>query len=133
MKKKAKQKKVTNVMYRKESKTFDDWMKYEIEITSSDGYVEIIPAYGKDLQDALSRVVHDGKVKAIEKEVINKVPVTGWAIAWFLGLSVLILTGYVVTDHKNTGWWILGTIVTYAFMTLSINNWFTLRNNARNS
>ena len=59
--------KVLNVTYRKDSRTFDDWMKYEIEILNEDGSIEKIPAYGKDLQDALSRVVHDAKVEKIEK------------------------------------------------------------------
>ena len=46
--------KVINVSYRKDSNKFEDWMKYEIEILNEDGSKELIPAYGKDLQDALS-------------------------------------------------------------------------------
>ena len=126
---KNKKKKVAiHVEIRKESQTFDGWLKYEVTIKNSEGELEKVPAYGKDLQDALSRVVHDDKVKTIETSIINKVPASGWAIAWFLGLAVLVLVGDLLTDHINTGYWILGIIPTYAFMTLSINNWFTLRN-----
>ena len=60
--------KVLNVSYRKDSDTFNDWMKYEVEILNEDGSIEKIPAYGKDLQDALSRVVHDSKVEKIERK-----------------------------------------------------------------
>ena len=37
--------KVINVSYRKDSNTFEDWMKYEIEILNEDGTTEKIPAY----------------------------------------------------------------------------------------
>ena len=60
--------KVINVSYRKDSQTFPEWMKYEIELLNEDGTTEKIPAYGKDLQDALSRVVHDFKVEKIEEQ-----------------------------------------------------------------
>ena len=39
--------KVLNVTYRKDSNTFEDWMKYEVEILNEDGSTEKIPAYGK--------------------------------------------------------------------------------------
>ena len=77
----------TNATLRKESKTFDGWLKYEVEVKNEDGSVETVPAYGKDLQDALQRVVHDETVKKIETKVIRKIPETGWAFAWFLGLA----------------------------------------------
>ena len=59
--------KVINASYRKDSNSFPEWMKYEIELLNEDGSITKIPAYGKDLQDALSRVVHDKKVEKIEK------------------------------------------------------------------
>ena len=130
---KNKKKKVAvHAELRKESIAFDGWLKYEVTIKSSEGKLEKVPAYGKDLQDALRRVVHDDKVKSIEKRVINKVPTTGWALAWFLGLCLLVILGLEITDNKHKGYWILATIVTYAFMTLSISNWFTLRNRKKN-
>ena len=67
---------------RKESQTFDGWLKYEVTIQNPDGSVEKVPAYCRDLQDALSRVVHDEKVEKIQRKV-GFVPIWGWAIAWF--------------------------------------------------
>ena len=74
--------KVINVTYRKDSNTFSEWMKYEVEILNEDGSKEKIPAYGKDLQDALSRVVHDEKVEKIEKRT-KRIPDIVWVVLWF--------------------------------------------------
>lgn len=83
--------KVINVSYRKDSNTFEDWMKYEIEILNEDGTTEKIPAYGKDLQDALRRVVHDEKVEVIGQKA-KLIPTMVWVVLWFgyiLGLTEL--------------------------------------------
>ena len=74
--------KVIDVKYRKDSQTFPKWMKYEVTLLNEDGSTEKIPAYGKDLQDALSRVVHDKKLEKIGKTT-KVVPWWGWALAWF--------------------------------------------------
>ena len=106
----------------------EGWLKYEVTIEEKDGSTSRIPAYGKDLQDALSRVVHDEKVKTIEERVINKVPETGWAFAWFLGMCLLVILGYNVVPYNYTGYLVIGIVLTYGLMTLSISNWFRLRN-----
>ena len=81
--------KVIDVSYRKDSGAFPDWMKYEITLLNEDGTEEKIPAYGKDLQDSLSRVAHDKKVEAVEKKV-ERAP--GWAFLYgfclFFGCSL---------------------------------------------
>jgi len=120
-----------NVELRKESHKFDGYLKYEVTIKNENGDLEKVPAYGKDLQDALSRVVHDSKVEKIDKVLISKVSNTGWAIAWFLGFVVIVLSIYSTIEHKYTGFWIIGGLASYAIATLSINNWFTLRNRAK--
>ena len=121
--------KVLNVKYRKDSKTFPDWMKYEIEILNEDGSVDIIPAYGKDLQDALSRVEHDNKVEKVSK-VIKKIPDFIWLVLWFSFIS--ILTTYVMSNLDLFGAWagsiFVGGMLLVTGITMSIHNWFTLRN-----
>ena len=123
--------KAIHVELRKESKKFDGWLKYEITIQNTDGTTEVVPAYGKDLQDALSRVVHDERVQKLESKVISKVPLTGWVLAWFLGLCILVMGIYTSIEHRYAGLWIVGTILSYTFMTLSISNWFSLRNRVK--
>ena len=65
--------KVLNATLRKESETFNGYFKYEVEIENEDLSTEKVPAYGKDLQDALSRVVHDRRVEKI-LPVVKKIP-----------------------------------------------------------
>ena len=80
--------KVINVTYRKDSETFPEWMKYEVELLNENGTTQKIPAYGKDLQDALSRVVHDMKVEKIEKKT-SKLPDWVWILLWFTYMGAL--------------------------------------------
>ncbi len=121
--------KVINVTYRKDSQTFPDWMKYEIELINEDGTTELIPAYGKDLQDALSRVVHDEKVEVVSK-VVSKVPTFIWPLIW-LGVMVLN-TVYLVENQKLFGDWVgfvyIATMVLISGVSISISNWFNLKN-----
>lgn len=118
---------VVHAELRKESQTFDGYLKYEITIKNEKGKLEKIPAYGKDLQDALSRVVHDSMVDNIEKKVINKVPAGGWAVAWVLGFALIVSSISLGVD-KNPGNYIIIALVAYAMFTVSIANWLTLRN-----
>ena len=90
-------KKAINVEYRKTSESFPEWLKYEVTILSEDGKVEKIPAYGKDLQDALSRVVHDEKVEKIAKKT-NIIPWWGWSTIWFIYLLAITLW-YMMTGE----------------------------------
>ena len=88
--------KVINAEYRKDSNTFPKWMKYEVTILNEDQTTETIPAYGKDLQDALSRVVHDKKAVKLEKQA-KRIPSTVWVVLWFgyrLGLAELCMGSF---------------------------------------
>lgn len=76
-------KKITNVSYRKDSVTFPDWLKYEITILNEDGTESLIPAYGKDLEDAISRVKHDERVEKIEKST-QKIPSLVFLLTWIM-------------------------------------------------
>lgn len=113
---------------RKESKKFEGWLKYEVTIQYPNGETEQVPAYGKDLQDALSRVVHDQKIEKIEKKFLSKISETGWVLAWFLGLAFAVSSIYYHVETEYAGWWIIGMLFFYSFFTLSVNNWFQIRN-----
>lgn len=114
--------KVINVSYRKDSNKFEDWMKYEIEILNEDGSKELIPAYGKDLQDALSRVVHDKKVNKVQKTA-EKFPWWGWAVIWFIYILGLATITKYVNDAGDSGWMFgIGMIIPVVIVTL-LNRW----------
>lgn len=113
--------KVTNVTYRKDSETFPKWMKYEIELLHEDGTTEMIPAYGKDLQDALSRVVREKKIKTIERHT-EKVPMAVWLLLWFMYMGILIIGYYETSNH-----WIFVGGLMGVFGVIGSLNWFTRR------
>jgi hypothetical protein len=75
--------KIINVSYRKDSETFPEWLKYEVTIMNENGTEDLIPAYGKDLEDAISRIKHDKRVEIIEKTT-SKVPIVFWLCMWLL-------------------------------------------------
>tara|TARA_R110000796_G_scaffold248484_1_gene375296 strand:- start:158 stop:550 length:393 start_codon:yes stop_codon:yes gene_type:complete len=121
--------KAVNAVLRKESKNFKGYLKYEVTIENEDGTTEVVPAYGKDLQDALSRVVHDRKIEKIIP-VVNKVPDTIWAFGWFLLFTLIV--GYITTKNHLFGDWVgvvyIGIIALTTALSLAVTNFFTLRN-----
>ena len=116
--------KVIDVKYRKESKTFPDWMKYEITLLNEDGSTEKHPAYGKDLQDALSRVVHDQKVTKVQTTT-SKFPWWGWAIVWFIYIGGLAV--YTSTSRDNGLVFGVGMTLPVVLVTL-LNRWSIEKN-----
>ena len=118
--------KVVNVTYRKDSETFPKWMKYEVTLMSENGVTETIPAYGKDLQDALSRVVHDQKVDKLERKT-KRIPNIVWVALWFG--YIVALWEYSITLPKN--WTSISFSIGMVAITVTIgyiSNWFRKRN-----
>jgi hypothetical protein len=101
-------KKAIKAEYRKDSESFPEWLKYEVTVLNEDGTIEKVPAYGKDLQDALSRVVHDERVNKIESKT-RSIPSWAWGLLYFAymtGISIwsinsdkpeIILFGFLFT------------------------------------
>jgi len=122
--------KVINAEYRKDSNTFPDWMKYEVTILNEDGTTQKIPAYGKDLQDALSRVVHDKKVKQIESKA-KRIPDLVWAVLWFGYIFGWTMMTLQVSSNEYKGLLFLAGIALITSLTLRLKIWFRLRNRDR--
>lgn len=119
--------KVIDVKYRKDSETFPEWLKYEITILNEDGSTTKIPAYGKDLQDALSRVVHDKRVGKVTKTA-EKFPWWGWAVIWFIYILGLATITRYVNDAGDSGWIFgMGMIIPVVIVTL-LNRWSIEKN-----
>jgi len=121
--------KAIHAKLRHESSTFNGYLKYEVTIENPDGSTEIVPAYGKDLQDALSRVVHDEKVMKV-KPIVDKIPQGVWVILWFIGIGAY--TGVIFKSQAILKDWVgviyITGIVGLTITILSIRNWFKLRN-----
>ena len=123
--------KVISVEYRKGSNTFPEWMKYEVTILNEDGTTQKIPAYGKDLQDALSRVVHDKKVVKLEKKT-KRIPDLVWVVLWFgyiLALSDFSMSMEYSNGVKSVVF--LGGLSLVTGLTIWAKVWFRLRNRDR--
>ena len=113
---------------RKESKSFEGWLKYEVTILEEDGKTIKVPAYGKDLQDALRRVVHDEKVEKLEKKT-KRIPDFLWVILWFgYMLGWTMLTYEVSPYDKFDGLFFIGGIALITGVTLWAKTWFRKRN-----
>lgn len=124
--------KVINATYRKDSETFPDWLKYEVELLNEDGSIDTIPAYGKDLQDALSRVVHDKRVDKVEKQT-KRIPDIVWVILWFGYILGWTLLTYEVSDYRKfDGLFFIGGIALITGVTVWAKAWFRKRNRDRN-
>lgn len=123
--------KVINAEYRKDSNTFPEWMKYEVTILNEDGTTQKIPAYGKDLQDALSRVVHDKRVKQIEKRT-KRIPDLVWIVLWFGYILGWVMLTYEVSDYRKfDGLFLIGGIALITGVTIWAKAWFRERNRDR--
>ena len=114
---------------RKGSVSFDGWLKYEVTIEHPDGKQEKVPAYGKDLQDALSRVAHDKKVEKLTKTKLPLVTV--------VFMSILIASTFAVIGFNldklgdNAGPLVLAAVGLLSTLTLSIVNWFSIKNTVK--
>tara|TARA_R110000868_G_scaffold94475_4_gene260654 strand:+ start:929 stop:1297 length:369 start_codon:yes stop_codon:yes gene_type:complete len=117
------------VIHAELSKASAEWLTYEVTIQNEKGEVEKIPAYGKDLQHALSRVVHDDRVKKV-KPIVDKVPQELWVILWFIGIGAITVSA--LSHQKQLGDWVsvvyISGVVGLTVTVLSIKNWFKLRN-----
>jgi hypothetical protein len=115
--------KVIHAELRKQSKTFKGWLKYEVTIQYNNGSQEKVPAYGRDLQDALSRVVHDARVESITKKA-RIVPWWGWVSTWFGYLGFISAWWY---RSQNTEI-LAGGILSGMFILLILMLWSKNRN-----
>ena len=83
------------------SKANPGYCKYMITISEKDGTVHKQPAYGKDMQDALSRLINTERTVKIEKKVMNN------PFVFFLVWLAVMTWPFLITDSHDTPWFIL--------------------------
>lgn len=106
------------------SKTSPGYYKYQITIREKDGSEHIVPAYGKDMQDAIERLLW---VERVEKVSSKKLTMPILVILW---LNTIIIPG-VISAQTNNPWWIVGAIgfsVVLAFITSGISKYLDNKN-----
>jgi hypothetical protein len=119
-------KKAIKVEYRKDSESFPDYLKYEITVLNEDGTTNKVPAYGRDLQDALSRVVHDERVERISSKA-QSIPFWVWSLLWMSYLSIIT---YLFTYYSSP-LWIYGGVLGAFILVFSLEYWGRERNKDR--
>lgn len=115
--------KIIDVKYRKNSESFPQWMKYEITLLNEDNSIEKMPAYGKDLQDALSRVVHDKKVTKVYEKA-STLPWWIYATIWF----TYVISLSIITNFTEDKFLLIGGIMVPMVSAIILNQWLIERN-----
>ena len=71
------------------SKTSPGYFKYQITIRELDGTEHIVPAYGKDMQDAIERLLWNERVDVVmEKKVTIPIFIINYYYHYYLLKSV---------------------------------------------
>jgi hypothetical protein len=96
------------------SKTSPGYFKYQITIQELDGSINVVPAYGKDMQDAIERLLWNERVdNVMEKKATMPIFVV-------LGLVIIALGG-TLSALQNSPLWIVGSIATVVLAAIGVN------------
>jgi hypothetical protein len=103
------------------SKNNPGYFKYEVTIGEKDGTVHKEPAYGRDMQDAISRLIWKERTFKIEKKMS-----AGWVFVLWLGLM-----GWpaVMLEHTDQPRYILYMFGGIALLVLVCAWWYSYINN----
>ena len=93
------------------------YCKYIVTICEKDGTVHKEPAYGKDMQDALSRLMNTERTIRIEKKLENN-PLIFFGV-WLIIMAVPTLWN----DFIYSPWFILYMFVTFVSLFLGMGLW----------
>jgi len=100
------------------SKKNPGYLKYEVTIGEKDGTVHTQPVYGKDMQDALSRLINIERTVKIEKKMERN------PLIFFLTWMVLMAGPvFIHGDLAYTPWFILYMFATFSAMFLFAGWW----------
>jgi hypothetical protein len=99
-----------------ESKTSPGYFKYQFTILELDGTTHEVPAYGKDMEDALERLVW---VERIDKKSFNVVTISAL-------LSVIIIPS-VIAAITNNWLFVIGALamaIIYGIVMVRVDKYF---------
>ena len=100
------------------SKTHKGYCKYLVTIAEMDGTIHKQPCYGKDMQDALSRLMNTERTIKIEKKM-ERNPFIFFCI-W---LAVMAIPVIVYGDITYTPWFVLYMFATFTAMFAFAGYW----------
>ena len=100
------------------SKSNPGYCKYDITIQEVDGTIHTQPAYGKDMQDALSRLINTERTVKLEKKIDNNS-----FIFFLIWMGVMAAPVIIRGDITYTPWFILYMFVSFTLMFLIAGWW----------
>ncbi len=100
------------------SKNNPGYCKYMITIAELDGTIHKQPAYGKDMQDALSRLMNTERTVKVERKLETN---TGLI---FLLWLVIMGTPAIFFGAANTPWMLVATFGTIMVLMLTATIWY---------
>ena len=102
------------------SKTSPGYYKYLITIREKDGSENKVPAYGKDMQDAIERLIWTERVDRVNDKTISIIIVS-------LFLCSVIVGGLLSTIYNNPVW-VLGSLAfatVFGITLFQVDKYFT--------
>ena len=95
----------------RKSKSHPNYFKYEITIQEKNGQIYNQPAYGKDMQDALSRLIWTERTTKVSR-TMSKLDALWIFAAWLISL---VVPTFLATHHDNPIWLLItvGCIITF--------------------
>ncbi len=100
------------------SKAHSGYCKYLVTIAELDGTIHKQPVYGKDMQDALSRLINTERTVKVERKLETN---TGLIfIVWLLLMGVPAL----FSGASNTPWMLVYTFSTIIIMMVVATLWY---------
>jgi len=100
------------------SKTHKGYCKYMITIAEKDGTIHKQPAYGTDMQDALSRLINTERTVKVEKK-LERNPLL-FFIAWMALMATPVIWH---GDITYTPWFVLYMFVSFTAIFLTAGWW----------
>ena len=100
------------------SKKNPGYLKYMVTIAEMDGTIHKQPAYGKDMQDALSRLINTERTIKIEKKMERNPFV--FFLLWMLVMMAPVL---IHGEMTYTPWFILYMFVSFTALFLIAGWW----------
>lgn len=85
------------------SKTSPGYFKYQVTIEELDGTIHTVPAYGKDMQDAINRLIWTERYETVSESKITTPIIIG------LMATIVILSG-IFASISNQPIWVLLSI-----------------------
>ena len=100
------------------SKNNPGYLKYMVTIGEKDGTKHTQPVYGKDMQDALSRLINIERTVKVERKLETN---TGLI---FLTWLVVMGTPTILSESNNTPWMLAYTLGTIVLMMVVATIWY---------